>query len=283
MTIPTLHSDNGAGPDGLDLPAIGFGTAGVKGGGGVDAIVRALANGYRLLDSAFNYENEGTVGLAVRRSAVPRDEIIVTSKLPGRHQRHDEAVQTVEESVYRSGLDHLDLYLIHWPNPRQGLYIEAWEALVECRERGLVTDIGVCNFLPEHLEAIVERTGVAPVVNQIELHPYFPQAEQRAYDAAHGIITEAWSPLGRRSDLLAEPVLAEVAARRGVSVGQLILRWHVQLGTLPIPKSTADERQRANLDVFDWTLDEDDLAAIATLARPDGRIAGQDPAVYEEF
>ncbi len=283
MTIPVLHTDNGAGPGGLDLPAIGFGTYRLRGSDGVDTVARALDNGYRLVDSAFSYENEGTVGRAVRSSAVPRGEIVVTSKLPGRHQRHDDAVATVQESVYRSGLDRLDLYLVHWPNPRQGLYVEAWEALVECQRRGLVRAIGVCNFLPEHLEAITARTGVAPAVNQIELHPYFPQAEQLAYDAAHSIVTQAWSPLGRRSDLLAEPVIAEVAARHGATPAQVVLRWQTQRGALPLPKATSDERQRANLDVFDLTLDDADLAAIATLARPDGRIADQDPAVYEEL
>lgn len=283
MTIPTTHAAHGAGPDGLDLPLIGFGTYKLKGSDGADTVARALDNGYRLLDSAFNYENEGTVGWAVRHSDVPRGQVLVTSKLPGRRQRHDDAVATVEESLYRTGLDYLDLYLIHWPNPSQGLYVQAWEALVECRDRGLLRAIGVCNFLPEHLEAITERTGVAPAVNQIELHPYFPQREQRAYDARHGIVTQAWSPLGRANDLLDNDTIGGVAAKHGVSIPQAILRWQTQIGALPLPKASAEARQRQNLDIFGFTLDEDDLAVFETLARPDGRLDDQDPAVYEEF
>lgn len=268
---------------GFELPAVGFGTYQLRGQAGADAIVRALDAGYRVLDSAFSYENEGVVGAAVRRSCVPRDEIVVTSKLPGRHQPHDRAIATVEESVLRTGLDRIDLYLIHWPNPGRGQYVEAWEALLEARERGLVREVGVCNFLPEHLDRLVAATGVAPVVNQIELHPRFPQAEQRAADAERGILTEAWSPLGRGNDLLGRPELHDVAARHGVSPAQAVLRWHVELGVVPIPKATSDARQRENLDVLGFELTPDDHAAIASLARPDGRLAGQDPATYEEL
>jgi diketogulonate reductase-like aldo/keto reductase len=269
--------------DGLTLPRIGFGTAALKGHHGARTIAEALRTGYRLVDSAFNYENEGAVGAAVRSSGVPRDEVIVTSKLPGRHHAHDAAVAAVQESVYRTGLDHLDLYLIHWPNPSQKKYVEAWEALIEARERGLVRAIGVSNFLPEHIDRLADATGVVPAVNQVELHPYFPQAEQRAYDASRGIVTEAWSPIGRASEMLQDPVLARIADARGVSVPEVILAWHARLGVLPLPKATAPERQRQNLAAVDLELSDDDVDAIASLARADGRNNDQDPAVYEEF
>ena len=162
--------------DGTTLPAIGFGTYRLNGSAGVASIVSGIKTGYRLLDSAFNYENEGAVGEAIRRAGVPREELRVISKLPGRHHRFDEAITTIEESLYRAQLDYYDLYLIHWPNPSKGLYTEAWQAFVEARTRGLIRSIGVCNFLPEHLEKIIDETGETPSVNQVELHPYFPQA-----------------------------------------------------------------------------------------------------------
>lgn len=268
---------------GFQLPAVGFGTYRLNGSEGAETIAQALRHGYRLLDSAFNYENEGAVGRAVRLSGVPRESIGITSKLPGRHHRFDEALAAIEESVFRTGLDRIDLYLIHWPNPRQGLYVQAWRALIEARQRGWVKAIGVSNFLPEHLERLRQETGVLPVVNQIEMHPYFPQVEQRAWHQAHGIVTEAWSPLGRANQLLQEPLLAAIAQRHGRSVGQIILRWHVQLGAVPLPKAASDERQLENLALFDFSLSDADMAQIATLARPDGRTHNQDPAVYEEF
>jgi len=269
--------------DGTTLPAVGLGTYKLKGAAGVEAMRGAIARGYRLLDSAFNYENEGTVGQAVRTCGVPREELRVVSKLPGRRQAYDEAIATIEESLYRAGLDYYDLYLIHWPNPRQQLYVQAWQALVDARERGLVKSVGVCNFLPEHLETVSAATGVTPSVNQIELHPYFPQEAQRAFDASLGIVTQSWSPLGRANALLTDPVIEAVAQAHGVSVPQVILRWHVQLGALPVPKSADLRRQRENLQVFGFTLTDAEMAAITGLGRPDGRTRGQDPAVYEEF
>lgn len=269
--------------DGTTLPAVGFGTYTLNGTQGVDDMVKAIHNGYRLLDSAFNYENEGAVGRAVAQCGVAREELRVVSKLPGRHHAYDEAIATVEESLYRAGLDYFDLYLIHWPNPIQNHYVEAWRAMIEVQKRGLVRSIGVCNFLPEHLQRLIDETGVTPSINQIELHPYFPQAEQRAWDTAHGIVTESWSPLGRASAVLQDPMLKVIADRHGKSIPQIILRWHTQLGAIPIPKASSDARQIENLSLFDFTLTDDDMAKIATLARPDGRIADQDPARYEEF
>lgn len=269
--------------DNTTLPQIGFGTYRLTGSDGVAAMASAIRNGYRLLDSAFNYENEGALGEAIRRAGVPRAELRVTSKLPGRHHHHDEALATIEESLYRAQLDYYDLYLIHWPNPSKGLYVEAWRALIEARRRGFVRSIGVCNFLPAHLEKLMSETGVAPCVNQVELHPYFPQAEQRAFNKAHGIVTEAWSPLGRANHMLQDPVIKAIADRIGQTIGQVILRWHVELGTIALPKAASEARQIENLSIFDFSLTTDDMAAIATLARPNGRTFDQDPARYEEF
>ena len=284
--IPTTTAHSG-----LTLPVLGFGTYKLNGHAGTEAIERAIAGGYTLLDSAFNYENEGSVGAAVRASAhrgaehggAARDELIVTSKLPGRHQRHDAAIATIEESVARMGLASLDLYLIHWPNPRQGTYVEAWRALIEAKERGLVGAIGVCNFLPEHLDTLQAETGVMPEVNQIELHPWFPQEEQLAYDREHGIITQAWSPLGRGGEVLAEPEIVAIAEAHGATPGQVILAWGIARGVVPVPKAASEARQRENLAALELRLTADEVATITALGRPDGRLKGQDPAVYEEF
>ena len=278
MDVPIITSRSG-----LSLPAIGLGTYSLDGDDGTESVTAAIRIGYRLLDSAVNYENEGAVGAAVRRSEVPRHELIVTSKLPGRHHRFDEALTTVEESVMRMGLDVIDIYLIHWPNPRENLYVEAWSALIEARDRGLVHHIGVSNFLPEHLERLRNETGELPALNQIELHPFFPQADALAYHRENGIITESWSPLGRGSDLLTNPIITSIADQHGISPAQTVLAWHVHLGAVPIPKSTSIERQRENLNVFDVSLTSDNIELIDTLARSDGRLANQDPAVYQEF
>jgi len=273
--------------DGTTLPAVGLGTYRLNGSAGVTAMVQAVQYGYRLLDSAVNYENEGAVGEAIRRvvgeGIVSRDALRITSKLPGRHHRLVAALLAIEESLYRMQLDRFDLYIIHWPNPHQGLYVEAWQALIEARARGLVRSIGVSNFLPEHLDRIIEATGVVPSVNQVELHPYLPQHALREYHAARGIVTESWSPIGRGQELLAEPVLVEIAQRVQRTVSQVVLRWHVQLGALPIPKSASPERQQENLALFDFSLTDADMANIATLARENGRILGLDPTTHEEF
>lgn len=269
--------------DGTLLPAVGFGTYRLNGKDGAATMAQALRSGYLLLDSAFNYENEGALGQALRTSGVSRDKIRIASKLPGRHHRYQEALLTIEESVYRTGVDHFDFYLIHWPNPDRGRYVEAWRALIEARQRGLVRSIGVCNFLPEHIDRIVDETGVVPCVNQIEMHPYFPQEKQRAYNASKGIATEAWSPLGRAGTLLNEPALQRIAEAHRVDVGQVVLRWHHQLGAVPLPKATTTERQLTNLAIFDFELGDEQMASIAQLAQLDGRLAHQDPTTYEEM
>lgn len=269
--------------DGRQLPAIGFGTHRLRGEAGTEAISTAIRTGYRLLDAAVNDENEGTLGAAVRRSGTPRQDPFLSSKLPGRHHDYDSALDTIAESLFRTGVDYYDLYLIHWPNPRQDRYIDAWRALIEARRRGLLRSIGVCNFLPEHLERLRQETGMLPALNQIELHPYFPQDTQLAYHRTHGIVTQAWSPLGRKTRLLDEALLKTIAARHARSPAQIVLRWHVQHGSLPIPKSASAVRQRDNLRIFDFALSNEDMAGIARLARTDGRIAGQDPAQHEAF
>ena len=269
--------------DGASLPAIGFGTYPMTGGAAVDAVVSALHAGYRLVDTAVNYENEADVGEAIRRSGVPRDEIVVTSKLPGRHHAYADAIASTKESLQRLGLDHLDLHLIHWPNPDRDLYAQAWQALVELQDQGLVRSIGVSNFTAEHLDRIIAETGVTPAVNQIELHPAFPQEQMRRANAERGIRTEAWSPLGKREAPFAEPAVARAAERHGVTPAQVILRWHLQLGTVPIPKSAHADRQRQNLDVFGFELDDDEVAAITALGRPDGRLFSGDPRTHEEL
>lgn len=275
----THHSLN----DGTTLPAIGLGTYALRGLEGTKAMVAALEAGYRLLDSAVNYENEGAVGTAVRSSGVPREEIRVTSKLPGRHHKKAAAIIAIEESLLRTGLDYLDLYLIHWPNPSQGLFVEAWEGLIEARSRGLVRSIGVSNFLPEHLDLIIAKTGVAPSVNQVELHPYFNQPTQRAADRAHGVLTQAWTPIGKGKSLFGEAPITALAAKHGRTPAQIVLRWHLQLGVLPIPKSGDLARQRENLEITGFALDDADMQAIGTLTRPDGRMFDGNPATHEEF
>jgi diketogulonate reductase-like aldo/keto reductase len=277
-TVPTYALN-----DGNTLPAIGFGTYPLKGSDGMAAIVSALEVGYRLLDTAVNYENETEVGEALRQSGLPRDQVQVASKLPGRHHAYDDAVRSVHGSLERLGLDYLDLHLIHWPNPSVDQYVEAWQALVDVQKEGLVRTIGVSNFTEVHLSRIIDASGVTPAVNQIELHPRFPQEEMRRVHERLGIRTEAWSPMGKRQAPLEEPAVTSAAERLGVTPGQVILRWHVQLGSLPIPKSSSPERQRQNLDVFGFELTEGEVAAISGLADPGGRLFGGDPDTHEEM
>jgi 2,5-diketo-D-gluconate reductase A len=269
--------------DGRSLPRVGLGTYGLRGEDGITAMVAALETGYRMLDTAVNYENETEVGEALRRSGVPREEVVVTSKIPGRHHGYADAVASTEDSLRRLGLDYLDLHLIHWPNPSRGLYPEAWRALVDLRERGLVRSVGVSNFTEGHLQRIIDDSGVTPAVNQIELHPLFPQAEMRTVHERLGIRTESWSPLGKRQAQYAAAPVSEAAERHGVSPAQVILRWHVELGALPIPKSGDPARQAENLDVFAFSLDQDEVAAITALGETDGRLFGGNPDHHEEM
>ncbi|SED11327.1 Aldo/keto reductase [Nocardioides exalbidus] len=269
--------------DGTTIPAIGFGTYPLRDEDGIGSIAGAIEAGYRLVDTAVNYGNETEVGEAIRRSGVPRDEILVASKIPGRHHAYDDAIASVRESLGRLGLERTDLHLIHWPNPSQGKYVEAWRALVQLQKDGLVRSIGVSNFTEEHLTRIIDDTGVVPAVNQVELHPRFPQAHMREVHERLGIRTEAWSPMGKRRAPLDEDAVTMAAAAHDVSAGQVILRWHVQLGSLPIPKSADPSRQAENLDVFGFELTDDEMAAITGLAEDDGRLFGGDPDTHEEM
>ncbi|MFJ7072012.1 aldo/keto reductase [Streptomyces sp. NPDC098781] len=271
-----LHTLN----DGTTIPGIGLGTWPMDDAQAEQAVVDALETGYRLVDTATNYRNETGVGRGVARSDVPREDVVVTTKLPGRHHGYDETLASFEESRGRLGLDYVDLYLIHWPLPRVDKYVDSWRAMIKLREEGLVRSIGVSNFTPEHIERLERETGVLPSVNQIELHPLFPQDELRAFHSGKGIVTESWSPLGRGTSLLDDPVVKGIADTLKVTPGQVVLRWHTQLGALPIPKSQNPERQRENLDVFGFTLDATQMAAVADRAP---RRLGGDPETHEEF
>jgi diketogulonate reductase-like aldo/keto reductase len=275
LSIPTVTLN-----DGIPFPELGLGTYGLRGDEGIAAIVAAIESGYRLLDTAVNYENEREVGEAVRQSGVDRGELFVATKIPGRHHGFDEAIESTNESLAVTGLDYLDLSLIHWPNPSVDKYLDTWRALIELRERGLIRSVGVSNFTEQMLTRLIDETGVTPAVNQVELHPYFPQGALRAFHAEHGIRTESWSPLARRSELLQEQVLHELAEIHGVSPTQVVLRWHVQLGSTPIPKSADADRQRENADVFGFALTDDQIAAISALER--GRLWDGDPNTHEE-
>jgi diketogulonate reductase-like aldo/keto reductase len=269
--------------DGRQIPATGFGTYPLRGEDGIAAVTSAIEVGYRLLDTAVNYENEREVGEAIQRAGVPRDDLFVTSKLPGRHHGYDDAIASTRESLERLALDYLDLHLIHWPNPSVGKYGEAWRALVDLQRDGLVRSIGVSNFTREHLTRIIDETGVTPAVNQIELHPFFPQVEMRRTHQELGIRTESWSPLGKRQAPFTEAPVADAAKAHGVTPSQVILRWQVQLGCVPIPKSSTRERQVANLDIFGFELSTDEVEAITALGRADGRLFGGDPDHHEEM
>jgi 2,5-diketo-D-gluconate reductase A len=276
LNIPTVPLN-----DGIPFPVLGLGTYGLRGDAGVASVVAAIQAGYRLLDSAVNYENEREVGQAVRESGVDRGDLLVTTKIPGRAHGYDEAIESTNVSLAVTGLDYLDLSLIHWPNPSVDRYVDTWRGMIELRERGAIRSIGVSNFTQSMLARLIDETGVVPAVNQVELHPYFPQGGLRAFHAQHGIRTESWSPLARRSELLQEPVLRDLAEIHGVTPTQIVLRWHVQLDSTPIPKSADAERQRENADIFDFALADEQVEAISALER--GRLWNADPETHEEM
>ena len=266
--------------DGTSVPVLGFGTYPLRGDDGVRAIASALEVGYRLIDTAVNYRNEREVTEAIRASGVDRGDVFVQTKVPGRD--HESSRESIETSLQVMDLEYLDSVLIHWPNPSQGAYVQAWQGLVEAQEAGLVRSIGVSNFHPHHLDAIIEATGVTPASNQIEMHPSFPQAEQRADDEARGVVTQAWSPIGRGEIFEAAPVAAAARAH-DVTPAQVVLRWHLHLGSLPLPKSADPRRQQANLQVLGFDLSEAETEAITALGRPDGRLFDGDPTYHEEM
>jgi 2,5-diketo-D-gluconate reductase A len=267
--------------DGNSIPRIGLGTWPLDDEQAADAVETALAVGYRLIDTAARYGNEAGVGRGIARAGVPREEVFVTTKLRGAQHGYEAALAGFEESRARLGLDCVDLFLIHWPLPARDLYVDTWRAFIALHERGLVRSIGVSNFTPTHIERLVDETGMSPVVNQIEAHPYFAQTETVALDADRGIVDEAWSPLGLGGDLLRDPVVDRLAREHEVTAAQVVLRWHVQRGTIPVPKSADPQRQAQNLDVFGFELSDSQMAALARLDR--GNRIGGDPDAYEEL
>ena len=256
--------------DGRQMPQLGFGVWRVPADEAASAAGSALAAGYRLVDTAMMYQNEEGVGAGLRDSGLERDEVWVTTKLWNGDQGYDSTLRACEASLARLGVEAVDLYLIHWPCPAKGLYVDSWKAMVRLRDEGRVRSIGVSNFTMETLDRITEATGVVPAVNQIELHPRFQQRAMRALGAERGIVTQSWSPLGR-GGLEKEPLLAEIAAAHGKSWAQVVIRWHLQNGLAVIPKSVTPARIAANRAVFDFTLSDAEMAAIVTLHDPGGR------------
>jgi 2,5-diketo-D-gluconate reductase A len=265
--------------DGRHMPVFGFGTWPLADDEAFRAVTTALAAGYRSIDTASRYGNEAGVGRAVRASGLPRDEVFVATKLRGADHGYDATLRAFDASATRLGLDAVDLYLIHWPLPHKDLYVDTWRVFVRLRDEGRARSIGVSNFQPHHIDRLVAETGVVPAVNQVELHPGFAQPALRAYDTAHGIVTEAWSPLGR-DDVLGSVVITALARKHGRTAAQIVLRWHLELGTVAIPKSQTAARIHENLGLFDFVLDPDDLAAIAALDR--GHRLGDDPDTSTE-
>lgn len=265
--------------DGNSIPQLGLGTWPLDDDEVQAAIATALDRGYRLIDSAARYDNEVGVGRAVAATDVPREEIVVTTKLPGADHGYEQALAGFEESRRRLGLEYVDLYLIHWPLPSVGRYVDTWRAFVHLRDEGLVRSIGVSNFTPEQIERIVEATGVWPAVNQIELHPDFAQPAVRAWHAEHGVAIESWRPLGR--GLLGSPAIGAIANAHGRTLAQIVLRWHVQLGLVAIPKSGDPGRIAENIEIFDFELSDDQLAALAAL--DGGNRLGGDPVSHVEL
>jgi 2,5-diketo-D-gluconate reductase A len=263
--------------DGTSIPQVGLGVFQVSNEAARDAVQSALSVGYRSIDTAAIYGNEAGVGDGLRASSVPRDDVYVTTKLWNDAHGYDSALVAFETSRARLGLDVVDLYLIHWPCPRQDRYVESWRALVSLRDQGWVRSIGVSNFTADDLRRLVDETGVVPAVNQVELHPRLQQGELRGVHAELGVATEAWSPLAQ-ARLLDDPLLGEIASVYGVTSAQVILRWHLQLGNVIIPKSVTPSRIAANIDLFRFELTDEDMQAIAGLNR-DARI-GPDPREF---
>ena len=272
MTAPELLLNTGH-----PIPQLGLGTWPLSDSEVAPVIVTAVELGYRHIDTAAKYGNETGVGQGIRDSGVPRADLFVTTKLDGGYQGDDRAIAGLADSLGRLGLDYVDLLLIHWPVPARDLYVSTWRTFEKLLAEGLARSIGVSNFKPAHLERLRAETDIVPAVNQIQISPYITRAEQRAYNAAHGILTTSWSPLGQGNSLLAEPLIIRLAEKYGKTPGQVVLRWHVELGLVAIPKSANATRLRENLDIFDFTLDPADLTAITALDQGPG--AGVDSDV----
>ncbi|MDO5743201.1 MAG: aldo/keto reductase [Micrococcaceae bacterium] len=267
--------------DGNSIPQLGYGVWQVEDKVTTDVVQQALAAGYRHIDTAKIYGNEEGVGRALASTDVPREDIFITTKVWNGDQGYEETLAAFDASMQRLGLQYLDLYLIHWLQPKQGKYIDTWKALVELQKSGRVKSIGVCNFTAEALAELGEATGVLPVINQVETHPYFPQTALREFEASKGIVHESWSPLGQGKELLEDPALVAIAEKHNASVAQVVIAWHLALGNVVIPKSVTSSRIVENFASLEVSLDDADIAEINALDKgAEGRIAA-DPAVSD--
>jgi 2,5-diketo-D-gluconate reductase A len=272
--VPTIRFNNG-----VDIPQLGFGVFQVPPAETERAVLAAFEAGYRHIDTAEMYRNEEGVGAAVAASGLARDEIFITSKLNNGNHRRDDALRAFDGTLKALGIDQIDLFIIHWPLPAQDLYVEAWRALEEIYRDGRARAIGLSNFTARHIGRLLAETEVVPALNQIELHPYLTQAEMRAFDAEHEIVTEAWSPLGGQGgSVLSDPRVAALGEKYGKTPAQVVLRWHIELGNVVIPKSTHPERMAENFDLFDFELASDDVTMISELDR-NGRV-GPNPETF---
>ncbi|QIB52299.1 aldo/keto reductase [Pseudomonas sp. OIL-1] len=271
MTIPTIAFGNGH-----EIPQLGLGVFQIPPEQTRQAVLDAFDIGYRHVDTAAIYKNEQGVGDAIASAGLPREQLFITTKLWNDQQGYDSTLRAFDESMAKLQLDRLDLYLIHWPCPQRGDFVDTWKAFIRLRDEGRVTSIGVSNFRVQDLELLISETGEVSVVNQIELHPYLQQPELCRYHATKGIVTEAWSPLARGGDILADPLIKALADKHGKTAAQVVLRWHLDNDFVIFPKSVHTERMRENFDLFDFALEADDLAQIASLDR--GQRIGPDPA-----
>jgi 2,5-diketo-D-gluconate reductase A len=263
--------------DSHQIPQLGFGVFQVPPQDTAQVVTQALRTGYRSIDTAAAYGNEAGVGEAIAASELEREQVFVTTKLWNDDHAKDQAKHAFQQSLERLGFEYADLYLIHWPVPQDGRYVEAWEALCELRDSGQVRSIGVSNFTIDHLERIIDATGVVPAVNQVELHPQLQQRELRDFHSSRGIVTEAWSPLGR-GQVLDHPTVEEIAADHGRTPAQVVLRWHLQLGNVVIPKSVTPSRIEENFQIFDFELSDHDMQALEKLEA--GKRTGPDPESF---
>ncbi|GAA4162072.1 aldo/keto reductase [Gryllotalpicola daejeonensis] len=266
-----MTSDSTATPtydlnDTTTIPEIGLGTYGLTGSAGAESVASAIGIGYRLIDTAYSYGNEDAVGEGIRRSGIDPAELVVTSKVPNGHHSRDRVLAAFDETMGRLGLERLDLLLIHWPEPQDGLYVEAWKTLVELQRQGRVRSIGVSNFDAKQLDEVIEATGVTPAVNQVPVDLLHQNRAARETDSLCGILTESYSPLKHADEAAKHPEFARVAADHGVTTNQLILRWHIQSGLLPIPRSRSAEHQKENFGALDFTLNPEELARLAAIA-----------------
>jgi diketogulonate reductase-like aldo/keto reductase len=272
-TVPNLKLNNG-----VEMPQLGYGVFQIPNEETTAAVSAALHAGYRSIDTAAVYGNEEGVGTALAAAGLERDELFITTKLWNTDQGYDKTLRAFDASLEKLGLEQLDLYLIHWPTPKRDLYLDTWKAFEKLYADGKVRAIGVSNFHPAHLERILQTGGTVPAVNQIELHPYLRQDELRAFDAKHDIATEAWSPLAKGGDLLSEPAIVALAEKHGRTPAQVVIRWHLQLGNIVIPKSVTPTRIRENFDVFGFSLTDAEVASLSTLDK--GERTGPDPDTF---